>query len=199
MLYTIAMIYATLEIAASFGVDQDTNIQTTIDYNIGSQGYGKYRLNRFTSLVFWWQENKNNHEKILIGHGLDATVELEMGLSLPGSVAQQYPFYGTGLTTASQLLWETGIIGFTLFVSIFVLSLITCVLLAKSPFLTNQDQYFALCAAAGNAMSILLFFYDSSFRNSQPANLFCTIMVGLTILMQTKRNAAACKTRRWVS
>ncbi|MCI5129963.1 MAG: hypothetical protein D3904_00185 [Candidatus Electrothrix sp. EH2] len=195
-LYSIAMIYATLEIAASFGVDRNTNIQTTLDYNIGSQGYGKYRLNRFTSLVFWWKENKNNLEEIFIGHGLDATIELEMGLSLPGAVAQQYPFYGTGLTTASQLLWETGIIGFTLFISIFLLSLIACVVFAKSPFLTNQEQYLALCVAAGNAISILLFFYDSSFRNSQPANLFCTMMVGLTIFIQARKKIA--KTRVWV-
>jgi len=41
---------------------------------------------------------------------------------MPGHVAQRYPGYGVGLTAASTLLWETGVVGFGLFIAVLALA-----------------------------------------------------------------------------
>ena len=72
------------------------------------------------------------------------------------------------------------------------LSFRRCIQLSQSRALASKEQYIALCTAAGIAMAILLFFYDSSYRNSQPTNIFCILLIGVTIWLKV-RNVAAYK------
>ncbi len=186
-----AMLWFTLQVASLHGRSSKNSIERTLSYNFGEQGYASYRLNRLTCITFWWQENKNKPIELLTGYGLDSTIEGESGLSTTGNVAKRYPMYGTGLTTASRMLWETGVIGFTLFLIIFLVSFKNCLKLAQSNQLTFIEKFLALYCTAGISMAILLFFYNSLFRNSQPANFLISLMIGITIYLTLRQRALA--------
>ncbi|MCF6247407.1 MAG: hypothetical protein L3J69_08610 [Desulfobacula sp.] len=189
LLISSTMLWFTLQMTTSYGQNISKTWRSTLSYNIGESGYGQYRLNRLTCLIFWWNANKKSPIELLIGHGADATISGEDGLSNPGKITLRYPLYGTGLTTASQVLWEMGIAGFILFIAPFAVSFKKCIYFAKSTILSSQDRFFAICNSSGLGLTLLFFFYNSSFRNSQPANLLMTIMLGVTIWIDRQHYA----------
>ncbi len=182
-----SMIWATIQMSIHYNVSPQKLIKQTLAYTSGDVGYGKYRLNRMSCLTFWWQKNKQNPVQLFIGHGLDSTIESDVvSLSTAGSVARRYPQYGTGLTTASQMLWETGLAGFLIFMAIFFSSFRECIKLARSTILSAKEQLIAIWTATGLSLTIMIFFYNSSFRNSQPANMFIILLLSLTILLKLR-------------
>jgi hypothetical protein len=94
-------------------------IQETLLYNLYSQGYGNNFLNRTTVITFWWKQNVIDPAHLLFGHGLGSAHPGGTSL-LSGHIDQHYLGYGIGLTSASLLLWETGLLGFALFTSIII-------------------------------------------------------------------------------
>jgi hypothetical protein len=109
-LYVVVMMNSTLSAA----------VDSTLRYNLGSQGYSASQLlNRFTSITFWIeQQHLSNPLSFFVGNGLGGSYTSTGALS--GHVALRYPGYGINLTAASTLLWDTGILGLALFTSIFV-------------------------------------------------------------------------------
>ncbi len=184
-----AMVWFTLQINGIYGDSADDVIEKTLSYNISDQGYGQYRLNRLTCITFWWSENRQDPFNLFFGHGLDSTVEglNTQSLSTTGSVARRYPLFGTGLTTASQMLWETGLMGFVLFYLTFAAGFQQCCKLVRSRTLPLFEQFLALTTCSGLGMTLAFFFYNNSFRNSQPANLFMMLMLGITIWLKYRQ------------
>lgn len=182
----VLLLGATFSIYSMYGYSPEQVVKDTISYNFGSKGYGKYRLNRFSSLTFWWDKNKDDLVTLFLGHGLDSTNEGTSGLSDIGSVAQRYPLYGTGLTTASQMLWEVGVLGSLLFLSVFVVCFCTCFKLSRLKDILILDSYLAILNLANLSMLLLLLFYNSSFRDSQPANLIIYVIILLTLHLKSK-------------
>ncbi|MFC1748174.1 hypothetical protein ACFL2V_05145 [Pseudomonadota bacterium] len=112
-LLTVGAGYSYLQIMQK---DLHEGIETTLSYNFYEQGYGGFALNRTTVLSFWaQQQEKHGPVSIMFGNGLGSAHE-----GTRGHIAQHYSGYGVGLTAASTLLWELGIIGTLLFLSIFV-------------------------------------------------------------------------------
>ncbi|SDW51761.1 hypothetical protein [Nitrosomonas oligotropha] len=94
----------------------DQQVEEILNYNFYEQGYGKDRiLNRTTVLTFWF-EQQGTHDPIsfIFGNGLGSS-----HTATRGHIAKRYPTHGIDLTTASTILWETGIFGFSLFMAIF--------------------------------------------------------------------------------
>jgi len=117
-LLTAAAGYAYLSLSKK---SLDEQIADTLAYNVYNTGYGSSALNR-TSVLTFWAEQQGEHDPVsfVLGNGLGSA---HTAASLiPGHVAERYPGYGIGLTAASTLLWETGIIGFGLFASIIALA-----------------------------------------------------------------------------
>lgn len=84
------------------------------------EGYGNLKLNRYTVLTFWAeQQGAHDPVSLVLGNGLGSTESASLA---PGHVARRFPNYGVGLTAASTLLWETGVFGFGLFLLIPVLA-----------------------------------------------------------------------------
>ena len=94
-------------------------IDASLKYNVGSQGYSRLTyLNRTTVVSFWWaQQGLHDPMGFLFGHGLGSSFG---SAGNAGHVAMHYPKAGIGLTTISTLLWDVGVIGFTLYVSLFI-------------------------------------------------------------------------------
>jgi hypothetical protein len=87
------------------------------------KGYGTYELNRWTALVFWFQEHfPQDIWHAFIGHGLGETQEGSLVLDVSNSLAgHRYHGMGIGLTGLSALLWDVGLVG-TLLVGLMFLS-----------------------------------------------------------------------------
>lgn len=87
------------------------------------KGYGTYELNRWTALVFWFQEHvPHDLWHTFAGHGLGESQEGAVLLDVSNNVASHsYHGMGIGLTGLSALLWDVGLIG-TMLVSLMFLS-----------------------------------------------------------------------------
>ncbi|WIM06117.1 MAG: hypothetical protein OHM77_02145 [Candidatus Nitricoxidivorans perseverans] len=88
----------------------------TLSYNVYEGGYGGRELNRTTVLTFWAKQH-GLHDPVgtVFGHGLGSTSE-----NAGGQMARRYAGKGIGLTAASRLLWEQGLGGMLLFLSILL-------------------------------------------------------------------------------
>lgn len=100
--------------------DLDDFVNGTIKYNFGDKGYSQTQsLNRFTSITFWIQQQSwNDPVGFLFGNGLGSSYTTPEENA--GYLGAKYGHYGIDLTAVSTLLWDTGLIGFILFTSIFL-------------------------------------------------------------------------------
>lgn len=91
----------------------DRLVSETLRYNVYEKGYGGYALNRTTVLTFWAKrQGLDDPAGTLLGHGLGTAHD-----ATGGEIARRYAGYGIGLTAASTLLWEQGVLGTTLFLA----------------------------------------------------------------------------------
>jgi hypothetical protein len=121
LLTLLTMLLGYLYVAILMHSSLDEVVSSTLRYNVGDQGYsGKEgALNRWTSITFWAQQ-QSWHDPLgcLIGNGLGSSyTSLD---TLAGHLGLKYSHYGINLTAASTLLWDTGLIGFIMFLSIFI-------------------------------------------------------------------------------
>lgn len=115
--------------------------QTTIKYNLQEEGYGRLLLNRTTSILFWWKlHGYHDPISLFFGHGLGSSYGA--GLEA-GHVAMHYPMYGINLSTFSTLLWDLGLFGLMLYLSLFVVAWIELNVLIKQSLLprVKADAY----------------------------------------------------------
>lgn len=134
----------------------------TLSYNVNDVGYGGNLLNRTTVMSFWWGLH-GWHDPIsfLFGHGLGSSY----GSALDGGhVAKMYIDYGIGLTTISSILWDLGMVGLVLYVSIYIITWFQVSRLWKY---TNDLLVKADCLSiqVGISFTLLFLFYSDSQVN----------------------------------
>ncbi len=116
----VAAIASVLLLFFSKGLTPLEFIGNILAHNFGEEGRAHYELNRWTVLVFWWQQHGlHNADKMLFGHGLGSSFPAVFGL-MSGHVHLRYPTMGIGITAASQLLWDLGIVGVALYAALFL-------------------------------------------------------------------------------
>ena len=159
---------------------EDSNIvdglMGILAYNVEEKlGYGKLLLNRTTVMTFWakfhgWQDPIS----FLFGHGLGSSYG--NGIDA-GHIARLYPNYGINLTTISTLLWDLGIVGLFLYVSIYVTAWVQ---LSKVWRQSKNNQVKADCIAIQVGISLTLFFliYSDSQVNLLVHELMIAVMLG---------------------
>jgi len=137
----------------SNGRSMDKYIEDTLAYNLYDKGHANNVLNRRTVLSFWI-EKQGLHDPIsfVFGNGLGSAH------FTGGHVFMRYPSYGIGLTGASTLLWETGFLGFCIFVTILVSAWISAERLRRQ---TNKPEIRADATAIQAALAVFgfCFFY----------------------------------------
>ena len=149
-------------------------------YNIGNVGYGDNLLNRFTVMTMWW-ESHGIHEPInlLFGHGLGSSYGSQIST---GHIAQQFMNYGINLTTISTILWDLGLVGLILYVSIFIFMWIKSEQIyqrSKSK-LVKAD---CLAVQVGIAFTLLFLFYSDSQVNLMTHEIIVALLIGYTAFM----------------
>ncbi|MBX9676941.1 MAG: hypothetical protein K2V71_10105 [Methylotenera sp.] len=159
---------------------EDSNIldgvMGIIAYNVEDKlGYGKLLLNRTTVMTFWakfhsWQEPLS----FLFGHGLGSSYGNGFDA---GHIARLYPNYGINLTTISTLLWDLGVVGLTMYVSIFLTAWVQISKVWRS---TKSTQVKADCMAlqAGIALTLFFLIYSDSQVNLLVHELIIAVMLG---------------------
>jgi hypothetical protein len=155
----------------------ETVINNTLRYNVGDQGYSKgVYLNRFTSITFWFeQQGFDDPLSFLIGNGIGSSYVAEEGIS--GHIGLRYPNYAISLTSLSTLLWDTGIIGLSLFTGIFISAWKAAGRLieeVKDP-VVRQD---GLAIQAAISLFLLSFIYSDMIVNLVSFELIYAIILG---------------------
>jgi hypothetical protein len=152
-------------------------VESTLAYNFEDFGYGNFLLNRTTALIFWWSQN-GLHDPFawLFGHGLGSSFWSESTVT-PGHIGAQYPMYGIGITAASTLLWDVGVIGLLLYVSIFA----TAWLAANRLFEKSNDvrvRADALAIQAAISLFMLHVLYRSTMLDFLPFQIVVAVFLG---------------------
>ncbi|MES2502735.1 MAG: hypothetical protein V4545_09025 [Pseudomonadota bacterium] len=173
----LGLVYLGLNKGVVSGMTNTDIIKQTLEYNIGSQGYGTYILNRTTVIAFWWL-NHDWHDLIgiLFGHGLGSSY-FNAGNAVAGNVAVSYIGYGIDLTSASSLLWDTGVFGLLLFISIFVFAWIAAGRLYKAT-KNPRVRADAIAIQACIAVFAVFIFYDNTLVNILSFELILATVFG---------------------
>jgi hypothetical protein len=186
-LLIVTSILGLIYLGLNNGVSGDV-LSQTLNYNVGSQGYGNFILNRTTVIGFWWANHSWNDPVVLLfGHGLGSSY-FSPGNSVPGHVAVRYIGYGIDLTSASSILWDTGLLGLLLFMAIFVAAWSTAGRLRKISD-TRFVRADALAIQSCIVVLLIFVFYDSALVNMQSFELICALILGYLGYLARKENS----------
>lgn len=97
----------------------DERIETLIQYNVGDLGYAtKDGLNRKTVWQAWWTNHGLSDPKgTLIGHGVGSAFSADEGRA---EVNRRHGSQLIDLVALTSVLWDLGLVGFGLFVAVFI-------------------------------------------------------------------------------
>ena len=164
-------VYVRLMLNSTFS-DMVTGV---ISYNIQDVGYGSLLLNRTTVMSFWWElHGWFDPIPFLFGHGLGSSYG--SGFEA-GHVAQLYPNYGINITALSSILWDLGLIGFLLYVSIFIIAWFQ---IGKVWHATTSVKIKADCVSlqVGVALTMMFLVYSDSQVNLLVHEIIIAVMLG---------------------
>lgn len=152
-------------------------LDLTLSYNFGVQGYGTNILNRTTVISFWWDnQDWNDPLGFLLGHGLGSSY-FTPDNPVPGHIALRYLGYGIDLTSASTILWDIGLIGLVLFLSIFIAAWSTAGRLYKTS-LNLAVRADALAIQACICIFLIFVFYGNTLVNYLPFEVISASILG---------------------
>lgn len=154
----------------------DEIVSDTLSYNVEERGYGRYYLNRLTVLEFWWQrQGLHDPVSFVFGHGLGSAFSAPS--VVPGHIARNWPMYGIDLTTASSLLWDTGVMGFALYMLTLLAAWRACNVLIRE---SHDSGVLADATAiqAAIAMFAVFVFYNNTLVSHPSMEIILASVLG---------------------
>ncbi|MGZ0020666.1 hypothetical protein [Nitrosomonas sp. wSCUT-2] len=135
----------------------DQQLTEIIEYNFQDKGYGGQHLNRTTVLTFW-AEKQGIHDPVsfIFGNGIGSS-----HTPTRGHLTKIYPAYGIGLTAVSTLLWDFGVVGLGLFLSILASAWICARKLKKESNIPSVKADAITIQAAVVLFAFHIFYRDS--------------------------------------
>lgn len=161
-------------------------VEGILRYNIQEVGYGNLLLNRTTVLTFWaGLHDWYNPITFLFGHGLGSSYGAGFDA---GHMAQIYPKYGINLTTISTLLWDLGVVGLVLYLSILVVAWFQMGRIEKH---TTDPQMRAdsLSIRVGIALCGIFLMYSDSQINLIVHEIIIAVMLGYGAFLYRQHQA----------
>lgn len=135
-------------------------------------------LGRIKSLIFWWNKHAilDNPLTFLLGHGLASAVSSSSIIGEGVAVKS----YGVMLdvTGASKLLWETGVIGLTFFLSIFAIGFTRARQLKTNALIPSWHRAAMSGVEAGMVLMPLSIFYEVTVVSSPPMQFMAMFFLG---------------------
>lgn len=135
-------------------------------------------LGRIGSLVFWWDKHSmfENPVGLLVGHGLASAVSFSTAIG-SGTAVIQYG-YLLDTTGATKLLWETGLLGTTAFLAIFVLGWRKAGRLAANELIPAWHRAALRGVEAAMVVMPLAVFYEVTVVSSPPMQFTAMLLLG---------------------
>lgn len=160
------------------GQTVDKGFEEMLRYNVADQGYGRLVLNRTTALSFWWQhQGLHDPAGFLIGNGAGSAYWTTDPNGASGIIGARFPWYGVGLTGASMLLWDTGVLGTVLYVAVLVVAFVQALRLYKRE---RDPGLRGTLLGIQAALAIILAFipYSNSMLNVLPFQIVVAVVLG---------------------
>jgi hypothetical protein len=135
-------------------------------------------LGRIKSLIFWWDKHGilDNPLTLLLGHGLASAVSAS---SIIGEgVAVKTNGVMLDVTGASKLLWETGVIGLTIFLAIFAVGFVRARQLKANAVLPGWHRASMSGVEAAMVLMPLSIFYEVTVVSSPPMQFMAMFFLG---------------------
>lgn len=154
-----------------------------IKYAIDTEEFneGKQRLGRTAALAFWWDQNSNDPFHLIFGYGLGAS-KTTSSVS-QGDIAQKYPFE-IDSSTASRLLWDTGILGSLVFTLFFCSCIAAAFRLARSRKLSQSDRLSSAIAGIIFLLSFIGFSYNRDATDNAPIQTLLAVSFGVILVIR---------------
>lgn len=138
-------------------------------------------LGRVGSLIFWWDKHAivDNPLTFLFGHGLSSAISSSAVIN-EGIAVRQYGIM-LDVTGVSKLLWESGIIGFFVFLLIFVFGFIHAQRLKNIMALPEWHRAAMGGVEAAMVIMPLAIFYEVTVVGSLPMQFMAMYMLGYVV------------------
>ncbi len=157
-LAALTYVYVSVQAVDDRPMTFEQRLDENLQYNFGEAGYYTgASLNRTTVVPYWWnQHGANNPIETMFGHGLGASFSAP-GTEAEGHLALRYPGFAIGLTAISTLLWDVGLVGTLMYISILVLAWFTTIrLIAQADPGRDRALLRTLLASISTLMVFLL-------------------------------------------
>lgn len=139
----------------------DQRIAALIAYNFGDIPYFGTGLNRTNVYPYWFShQGLGNPLGFLFGHGLGASFG-GINESNPGHMDIAHSGMYIGLTAASSLLWDLGVVGFALYIGAMVLAA-RCASRLVGMAAPGLDRAFGRALYALALMLVVMFFHSNA-------------------------------------
>jgi hypothetical protein len=168
----------------------------SINYNVDNLGYGNFLLNRTTVMSFWWNlHGWHDPVTFLFGHGLGSSYGAGNDA---GHIAILYPNYGINLTTVSTILWDLGLVGLALYISIFIIAWYQLSKLWKQ---SDSVKVKADCLSiqAGIALTLLFLVYSDSQVNLMAHEIIIAMLLGYAAFLHQEQQRETNGSYLWIA
>lgn len=144
--------------------------------NPEAESSGGRQIGRVNHLITWWDNNilSGDIQHSLLGYGMGATHSSKVGA---GEIASRF-YHQVTNTTSVILLWETGILGHTLFVLILLLAARTSESLSQNESIPEIHRIFLRVAAIGLLLLTITLPYKNFHLYSNPIQFLMMMMLG---------------------
>lgn len=182
----IASIYDQAYYVARYGVAASgARIDSMFSYFLDTSGvdYATGEVSRGASLALWWQGASPDPTRLLFGYGLGASRPSDIS---PGVVAQLFYPLNVASTSAAQVLWDSGIIGFLIVVLCLLSAIISCL---RWSFVSRDRVVSVRLSTFAAIFAVLLLFllYNRSFVEDPAAKI---LFVATVAAAWSQRGAA---------
>lgn len=135
-------------------------------------------LGRIKSLIFWWERHSflDNPLTLLVGHGISSAVSSSSVIG-EGEAVRRYGVM-LDVTGASKLLWESGLVGVTAFLSFFVFGFFRARSLKKHPQVPEWHRAAMTGVEAAMVLMPLSIFYEVTVVGSPPMQFVAMFLLG---------------------
>lgn len=136
---------------------------------------GQLRMNRTTALAYWWQQHDAaDPVRFFLGDGIGAT---RVGTLAVGDTARRHA-YRLNTTAASQLLWETGVLGLAAVAGLLLAGMGMAGRASRDKGLNAYQRAVAAAAQPMLLITLLGVAYNTDLVGTPPAQLLSMLLLG---------------------
>lgn len=153
------------------------------------------QMGRITQPVFWWQQHRllEQPKEFLLGHGMGA---LTISRLYAGDVARRYLPISVSNTGTAHLLWEVGLVGLALLVSIIVWASLASFVLSGRAEIPHRDRVLLEASAVILLMLIPAMVYRDFIIKSPAIQFLFFLCVGQVCYWRARSSPATPLRRR---